>query len=327
LHLTIVEKDATLVGQTPARKIAIDIDPCIDGAVALALALFDPTLEVLAVTAVAGNVSAEQATRNVQAIIEQLDPPRWPRVGAAVEPDEAPAATLGFLYGADGLGNAGFQVAELHQRHPSEKVLTDTIRTTAEQLTLLTLGPLTNVARCLRRDPALIGQVGQLVIAGGTYAVPGDIMPTAEFNMYFDAPAAREVLRSRATKTIVPLDVLNKPVFDFGHLERLPEAEFRVGALLRKVLPFAFRSYRQQLGLEGVRLHDAVALLAVTHPELFTTQQAAVDVETAGELTSGQTVFDRRHVTQAAANADVATDVNVAGVIDAILTGLERAGG
>ena len=316
-----------MVGETPARKIAIDIDPCIDGAVALALALFDPTLEVLAVTAVAGNVSAEQATRNVQAIIEQLYPPRWPRVGAAVEPDAAPAETLRFLHGADGLGNAGFQVAELHQRHPSEKVLTETIRSAAEQLTVLTLGPLTNVARSIRRDPALVGQVGQLMISGGTYAVPGDVAPWAEFNMYFDPQAARDVLRCRATKTILPLDVLGKPVFDFGHLERLPDLETRVGRLLRKVLPFSFRSYRQQLGLEGVRLHDAVALLAVTHPELFTTQRSLIDVETSGELTSGCTVFDRRHVPHGPPNVDVAIDVNVSGVIDALLTGLERAAG
>lgn len=314
-----------MAGETPARKIAIDIDPCIDGAVALALALFDPSLEVLAVTAVAGNVSAEQATRNVQALIEQLDPPRWPRVGAAVEPDQAPAETMSFLTGADGLGNADFQVAELHQRHPSEKVLTETIRADAEQLTLLTLGPLTNVARCLRRDPALVGQIGQLVISGGTYAMPGDVAPAAEFNMYFDPQSARDVLKCRATKTVVPLDVLSKPVFDFGHLERMPDVETRVGRLLRKILPYSFRAYRQQLGLEGVRLHDAVALLAVTHPELFTTQRATVDVETAGELTAGMTVFDRRSLMQSTSNIDVAIDVNVSGVVDALLTGLERA--
>lgn len=313
-----------MAGESLARKILIDVDPGIDSAVALALALFDPTLEVVAVTAVAGNVSAEQATRNVQAIIEQLDPPRRPRVGAAIEPDMAPAENLSHLSGPDGLGGAEFRVAELHQRHPSEKVLAETIRTVGEQLTILTLGPLTNVGLCLRRDPAIVAQVGQFVVAGGTYAVPGNVTPAAEFNMYFDPAAARETLRSRATKTLLPLDVLSKPVFDYGLLERVPSAASNVGALLGKLLPFYFRSYRRH-GIEGVRLHDAVALLAVTHPELFATQHAAVDVETSGELTAGATVFDRRPEPQWNANCDVATDVNVAGVIDAIISGLERA--
>lgn len=312
-------------GETLVRKILIDVDPGIDSAVALALALFDPTLEVVAVTAVAGNVSAEQATRNVQAIIEQLDPPRRPRVGAAIEPETAPAGNMAFLSGSDGLGNAVFQVAELHQRHPSEKVLAESIRTSGEQLTILTLGPLTNVGLCLRRDPAIVGQVGQFVIAGGTYAVPGNVTPSAEFNMYFDPEAARETLRSRATKTILPLDVLSKPVFDYGLLERVPSAASNVGLLLSKLLPFYFRSHRRQLGIEGVRLHDAVALLGLTNPELFTTQRAAVDVETAGELTAGATIFDRRHEPQWSPNCDVAIDVNVAGVVDAIVSGLERA--
>ncbi|MCE9603842.1 MAG: nucleoside hydrolase [Planctomycetia bacterium] len=307
------------------RKIVIDVDPGIDSAVALALALFDPSLEVVAVTAVAGNVSAEQATRNVQAIIEHLDPPRRPRVGAAIEPDSAPAGNLAFLSGTDGLGNAEFPVAELHQRHPSEKVLAESIRASAEQLTILTLGPLTNLGFCLRRDPAIVGQIGQFVIAGGTYAAAGDVSPAAEFNMYFDPDAARETLRSRATKTIVPLDVLSKPVFDYGLLERMPDEESNVGRLLKKILPFYFRSHRRQLGIEGVRMQDVVALLALTHPQLFTTQRAAVDVETTGEITAGATIFDRRHEPQWSPNCDVAIDVNVAGVVDALMTGLERA--
>lgn len=312
-------------GENLVRKIVIDVDPGIDSAVALALALFDPSLEVVAVTAVAGNVSAEQATRNVQAIIEQLDPPRRPRVGAAIEPDSAPAGNLAYLSGSDGLGSAEFHVAELHQRHPSEKVLAESIRTSAEQLTILTLGPLTNVGMCLRRDPAIVGQIGQFLIAGGTYAVPGNVTPSAEFNMYFDPEAARDTLRSRATKTLLPLDVLSKPVFDYSLLERVPNTESNVGLLLSKVLPYYFRSHRRQLGIEGVRLHDAVAVLALTNPELFTTQRGAVDVETTGDITSGATVFDRRPDPQWSPNCDVAIDVNVAGVVDAIVSGLERA--
>jgi purine nucleosidase len=307
------------------RKVVLDVDPGIDTAVALASALFDPRLEVLAVTATAGNVSAEQATRAVQAIIEHLDPPRWPRIGAAVEPERAPAENLSFLSGPDGLGGAEFRIAELHQRHPSDKVLNDVVRSAPQEVTVVTMGPLTNLARCLRRDPTFASQLGQLVIGGGTYAVPGDVTPAAEFNFFFDPPSARDVLRCRATKTLVPLDATTKTVFDFGFLDRLPGDESRVGMLLRKLLPYFYRTHRQQLGLEGVMLPDATTLLALTQPELFTTKQAAVDVETAGEICSGATIFDRRNVPQWTANVEAALDVNPAGVLDALLTSLERA--
>src|SRR6185503_9138819 len=116
------------------RKVIIDCDPGIDDAVAMTMALFDPRLEVVAVTAVAGNVSAEQATHNVQAIIEQLDPPRLPRIGAASPPEFDLPHKGHEIYGADGLGNANFPCAELLSQRSSDKVIADEIRATPEGL-------------------------------------------------------------------------------------------------------------------------------------------------------------------------------------------------
>src|SRR5215213_10079806 len=127
------------------KKVILDVDPGIDDAVALTLALFDPSLEVVAVTAVGGNVGPDQATRNVQAIIEQLDPPRWPRIGVASSSDDGLPANSANIFGADGLGNSQFQVSELQHRHPSEKVICDEIRAAPEEITLIALGPLTNI--------------------------------------------------------------------------------------------------------------------------------------------------------------------------------------
>ena len=210
-----------------ARKVILDVDPGIDDAVAMTMALFDPRLEVVAVTAVAGNVPAEQATRNVQTIIEQLDPPRWPRVGAAVQPERTPLTDSRHIFGADGLGNAGFPVAELHHQHPSEKVITDEIRMAPEAVTIIALGPLTNIANAFRRDPSLADQVGQLLIMGGSVQGPGNITPAAEFNMYCDPAAAREVFRSRTTKTLIPLDVTNQVVMTYDLLDQLPAESTR----------------------------------------------------------------------------------------------------
>ncbi len=308
------------------KKLILDVDPGIEDAVALAIALFDPQLDVVAVTAVGGNVLPDQATRNVQAIIEQLDPPRWPRIGEASLPDEGLPANSTNLYGADGLGNAHFQVADLHHRHPSEKLICDEVRTAPDQVQIITLGPLTNVARALQREPSLAPQIGQLTMLGGTLHGPGDVTPAAEFNIYCDPPAARAVFRSATTKTLIPLDVTSQVVLTYDLLDQLPSESTRAGRFLRKILPFAFRSHRQVQGLEGIHLHDAVALVAALHPELFEIEMTAADVELQGELTTGATVFDRRRIPQWRPNLHVAIGLDVAAVTDCILRGLAAAG-
>ncbi len=309
-----------------AKKVLLDVDPGIDDAVALCLALFDAQLEVVAVTAVGGNVLPDQATRNVQAVIEQLDPPRWPRIGVASLPEMGLPTRNVQLHGADGLGNANFQVSPLQHRHPSEKVICDEVRAAPGSLTILALGPLTNIARAFTRDPELPAMVGQIVMMGGTLFGAGNITPAAEFNVYCDPESARAVFRSPATKTLVPWDVTSQVSFGFELLDQLPAETTRAGRFLRRVLPHLFRSYRQELGYESIRLNDAVALVAALHPELFSVELAAADVELSGELTTGATVFDRRRLREWRTNMAVATQVDVAAARDAILRGLATAG-
>ena len=309
-----------------AKKILLDVDPGIDDAVALCLALFDPQLEVVAVTAVGGNVGPEQATRNVQAVIEQLDPPRWPRIGVATMPEMGLPTRDVQLHGADGLGNANFQVSELQHRHPSEKVICDEIRAAPGELTIVALGPQTNLARAFARDPGVVELLGQIVMMGGTLRGAGNATPAAEFNVYCDPEAARAVFRSAATKTLVPIDVTSEVTFGYDLLDQLPDEDTRAGRFLRRVLPFLFRSYRQELGYESIRLNDATALAAALHPEWFDVELAAADVELSGELTTGATVFDRRRNRQWRTNLAVATKVDVAAARDYILRGISAAG-
>ena len=251
------------------RKVLLDVDPGIADALAMCLALNDPRLEVVAVTATGGNVAAEQATRNVQAIIEQIDPARWPRIGAA-DPLQ-PLRTDGReLFGTDGLCGADFRVAELHHRHPSVKIIADEIRSAPGELTIIAGGPLSNLATVFRREPDLATQVGHLIIVGGTLAGPGNVTAAAEFNIYCDAEAAQHVFRSPVTKTLLPLDVSATAELDIGLLDQLPDATTGVGRVLHATLPGAFRAYRQRLGREGIVVPEAVAVVAALHPELLT---------------------------------------------------------
>jgi len=310
-----------------AKKVILDVDPGIDDALALCLALFDPRLEVLAVTSVGGNCSPHQATRNIQAIVEQLDPPKWPRLGAGSPPDSGLPIDGRHLHGLDGLGGAHFDVAELHHMHPAEKVICDQVRDAGEgAVTIIALGPLTNIARAFQRDPELPSLVGQIIMMGGAVARPGNITPAAEFNMYCDPASARAVFRSLSTKTLIPLDVTNQVVLNYGLLNELPSESTRVGRFLRGILPPVFRAYRQEFGLEGIHVHDTVTLMAAIYPELFKTEEMAGDVEIAGELTTGMTVFDRRRLPDWRHNMEVAMDMETEAVIAAILRGMKEAG-
>ena len=307
------------------RKLIIDCDPGIDDAVALTLALFDPRVEVLAVTAVAGNVPAEQATANVQAVVGFLDPPRLPRLGAAAAEPLMPPRPAS-VHGPDGLGGLELPRVPLHGGHASEKVIWETIKAFPREVTILALGPLTNVSRVLQRDPGIAELIGALVICGGTAHAAGNATPVADTNFFCDPAAARHVVREPVTKTLVPLETTAQVVHDFDLLDRLPAEFTRAGRILRPMLAHAFRAQRQLLGSEGIRLHDVVALVAATNPELFEPETVVADVETAGELTAGMLVVDRRAGRQWRPNADLFVACDAAAVEDCILRGLAAAG-
>jgi inosine-uridine nucleoside N-ribohydrolase len=307
-----------------ARKVILDVDPGIDDAVALCLALCDPSLDVVAVTATGGIVSPDQSTINVQAIVEQLDPSRWPRLGTAST--EQLLRTDGpHLYGSNGLCGAHFAVARRHHQHMSVKVICDEVRSAPGEVTIVATGPLSNIAAALQQQPDLALLVGHLIILGGTIGAPGNVTAAAEFNMYCDAPAARAVFHSQITKTLIPMDVTSRVTMNLDLLEKIPNGDSPCGGLLRKLLPGAFRAYRQQLGMEGIHLHDAVAIVAALRPDLFTIERMHGDVETEGTLTYGATVFDRRRRPESQPNMDVAVDLDAAAVTDVIVRGLTQA--
>lgn len=308
------------------KKLIIDGDMGTDDAVALCYLLFDARVEVLAITASEGSVTAQQANSNLQTILAEIDPDRYPRMGMAAPSEHAPAINTTFLYGADGLGNVGWEAPTKQHLLPAEKVIIDFARQFPGEVTLVTLGPLTNVARALSRDPNLAGMLNRVVITGGTVSGIGNITPAAEFNFYFDPEAARTVFQSRLTKTLIPLDVTRQVTFGFDFLDELPSDATRIGFFLRQVLPYAYRAFRQQWGWESITLNDAVGALAILEPEIFTFTEMAGDVETEGELTRGATIFDRRMPAEWRPNLEVATAVRADAARQSIIDLLQIAG-
>lgn len=308
------------------RKIIIDCDPGIDDAVALCMALFDPRVEVLAVTATAGTIDADQATNNAIAIIDVLDPPKFPRVGKASAPTNAAVFDNSFLHGSDGLGGLGLQGTARQNQTASDKVIADLLRQHPGEISLVCLGPLTNLSLLCQRDPAVIPMIDQVFISGGSISSPGNASAVAEFNMFFDPLAAKEAFASATTKSMIPLDVTSNFTFGVELLEHLPDRNSRVGDFLHKIMPFAFRMAHNKLGREMIPLYDPTTLLAVMEPDLFTWEPMAADVETKGELTRGMTVFDMRLRPEWQCNLEVATDLNHSDAEMMLIRSLKYAG-
>ncbi|WP_153555458.1 nucleoside hydrolase [Roseimaritima sediminicola] len=309
-----------------STKVIIDCDPGIDDAVALAMALFDPRLDVLAITATAGSVDAQQATNNVQAIVAQLDPAKFPRIGRATPSDNAPVIDDRYLLGPDGLGDFLIQTTDRQHMHTSEKVIAELLRLYPDEITILCLGPLTNIARVFQRDATIANAVGKLLISGGAVQCNGNVTAAAEMNMFMDAPAAQAVFHSPTTKSVVPLDVTDSVTFGVDLLEKLPSKDGPVGGMLYQMLQYAFRISHQKLGREVIPLQDAMTVLAALEPNLFQWKEMPGDVETRGEITRGMTVFDRRDRADDRSNTEVAIGVERSEAKAQIVRGLRYAG-
>ena len=303
------------------KILVIDADPGIGDAVAIAVALADPRLDVVGLTAVGGCVSGLQAGRNLQALVDALDPPKRPRMGtsesSACRPPDDAAWPLALLNGPHGLGEWEPGTADLHHQRDSAKLLSELSRAYPHELLVLTLGPLTNIELTVERDPGFLDRLLGLYCLGGAIEVPGDVTPVAEYNIYANPASARAVLRSPASKTLVPLDVSRKTTLTFELLDRLTEnADHPTGRALRSLLSYALRSHHQHGGLESLWLPELTALAAITQPQLFQRSSLAVDVEVDGHVTRGMTVFDRRARPAWRPNLEVVSDVESQGLLD-----------
>jgi purine nucleosidase len=275
----------------------IDTDTASDDAVALIMALRSPQVRVLAITTVAGNVDVQQATRNALYTAE-LCGADVPVFMGAEKPMSRPHQSAHWFHGRDGLGDHGYPPPK---RAPEKQRATEAIISTIESnpgLVLVTLGPLTNIALALQRNPAVAAKISRCVIMGGAPCCEGNVTPAAEYNIWCDPEAARIVLRSglpvelvgwhlcRGEAALNPDNI--KHVLSFG----TPQARFALECNSR-----AQEAYLEQTGEHGISLPDPVAMAIALHPTIVTQQSDHyVDVETAGELTRGMTVVDRLNV-------------------------------
>ncbi|MET7333694.1 nucleoside hydrolase [Nonomuraea sp. NPDC005650] len=303
------------------KKVLIDCDPGIDDALALALAAGSPSLDVVGVTTVGGNVDLSLTTANALALREFLemgDVPVTPGSAGALL-GEAVRATR--VHGTTGLGGA---VLPTPQRGPSDghavDFIVDTLKAAPGEITLVAVGPLTNIALAVRREPRVVEWARELVIMGGSFT-RGNSNPAAEFNMLADPEAAAIVFGAGWTVRMLGLDVTLSAVVTSDVLDRMRP----LGKLAELLVPAA-QFYGVVTAEGGPAIHDACAVAYVLDPSLFTCVPAVVNVETAGLYTRGMTVTDFK-VSEQDANALVATSLDVKGFWDLVLGAYGRLAG
>ncbi len=309
-----------------AIPVVLDVDPGHDDAVASMLACGSPGLEVRAVTTVAGNVSLEKTTRNalrVLSLIRRRDIPVG--VGAAA-PLQRALQTAEDVHGESGLEGseipeADFEPDELEAVQLMEKVIEDS----AEPVTLIPTGPLTNVAAFLKERPDLKERVGRISLMGGSIGA-GNTTAAAEFNIYVDPEAARIVFESGVPITMSGLDVTHQATMSTEQLDRVRGFGL-LGGTLADLISFFARAYKKTFDFESPPIHDPVAVAAVLNPEVLTTRRMWVGVECAGELTRGETVCDVNGVSGEPPNAEVGVNLDREAFFDLLFAALGNLSG
>ncbi|RVV99792.1 nucleoside hydrolase [Mesobaculum littorinae] len=307
------------------RKIIIDTDPGQDDAVAILLALASPELEVLGITAVAGNVPLDLTARNARIVTELAGRPEVPVFAGCDRPLSRKLVTAEHVHGRTGLDGPVLPdpTVPLQDTHAVD-FLIETLRAEPEgSVTLCALGPLTNIAAAFARAPDIAPRIAEIVLMGGAYFEVGNITPAAEFNIYVDPEAAQAVFRAGVPLTVLPLDVTHKALVTTARNDAFRALGTPVGRAVAEMTDFFERFDKEKYGSNGAPLHDPCVTAYLLAPELFSGRHINVEIETVSDLTRGMTVADWWGVTDRPANATFIGDLDADGFF-ALLT--ERLG-
>ena len=297
------------------RKIIIDTDPGQDDAVAILLALASPEIDVLGITAVAGNVPLPLTEKNARIVCELAGRPDVRVFAGCDAPLARPLVTAEHVHGKTGLD--GPQMADptmpLQDQHAVDFIIQTLREEPSGTVTLVPVGPLTNIATAFQRAPDIIARVREIVLMGGAYFAVGNITPAAEFNIYVDPEAAKIVFAAGVPLVVMPLDVTHKALTTRARINAFRAMGTRVGDMVAAWTDFFVRFDMAKYGSEGAPLHDPCTIAYLIDPSLFSGRLINVEIETGSELTLGMTVADWWGVTDRPKNALFIGDIDAEG--------------
>jgi inosine-uridine nucleoside N-ribohydrolase len=272
-------------------RLILDTDPGLDDALALFLALASPEVQLEAITTVSGNVHVDLTTRNALTLLELAGRTDIPVARGCDRPLLRQPVFADYVHGQNGLGGVELPTPNLQPlaQHAVDLII-ERVMAAPREITLVPVGPLTNIALALRKEPRIADRVREVVIMGGALRVPGNVTPEAEFNIYADPHAAHIVFHAGWPIRLVSLDVTNKTLLQPEQVQALASNGSPVTRLIQQMVDNFLDTFGRPRGLTAFQMHDPLCLSAAFQPEMITWEPAYVDVELAGSLTLGETV-------------------------------------
>ncbi|MGA1474846.1 MAG: nucleoside hydrolase [Prochlorothrix sp.] len=306
------------------KPIIIDCDPGIDDAVALLMAMAIESLQIQAITTVAGNLPVDITQTNARALVDLAQRSDLKVYAGCPRPLLRSAIWASHVHGDNGLGGVTLPAPQLPLQ-PSHGVtaLIETLRQAPEPVTLATLGPLTNVAVALVQAPDITTKIQEIVIMGGAMRA-GNVTPSAEFNFYADPHGAHVVMPSGVHLTLIGLDVTHQVIATPPRIERIQALNNRASTVVAAMIGNYGASDQETLGLVGPPLHDPCVIAYLLQPDLFETKPGFVAIETASDLNLGRSVVDFQGLMDQPPNANVALSVDSVGFYELLLEALAK---
>lgn len=304
----------TAVPVSSPIPVIIDTDPGIDDAIALMLAFGSPEIDVLALTSVSGNVPLTYTTQNALNLLHAMGRTDIPVGQGAATPFLTPATdSAADVHGEDGMGGVVFETSpNSPDPRTAVELITDLVEQSDVPITLIALGPLTNVATLITARPDIAARLGKVIIMGGGARDLGNMTPAAEFNIWFDPEAAQKVFHSGLDLHMVGLDVTYSAVTHQEDWEPL-RGGGSLGAKVLELVDFYTKFHSEQYGTSATAQHDALAVASLIKPDLVKAQKLNVNVECVGTYTRGMTVTDVKRISNAEPNVEVALEVDASG--------------
>ena len=296
-----------------AQKIIIDTDPGQDDAVAILLALASPDeIEVLGITAVAGNVPLSLTERNARIVCELAGRPDIAVYAGCDRPLRRKLVTAEHVHGKTGLDGPELPEPKikLQEKHGVDFIIDTIMQEPGNSVSLCPLGPLTNIASAILKQPKIVSRIKQIVLMGGAYFEVGNITPTAEFNIFVDPDAAKIVFEAGIDMVAMPLDVTHKALVTEERNEAFRRLKSPVGIAVAEMTDFFERFDKEKYGSSGAPLHDPCVTAYLINPKIFSGKKINVEIETESELTLGMTVADWWGVTDRKANTFFVSDLD-----------------
>ena len=311
------------------RPIIIDCDPGQDDAVNILLALAAPDeLDVLGITAVAGNVPLAKTERNTRILCELAGKPDVKVFAGHDAPLERPLVTAEYVHGQEGIDGADVfePTVPLQEQHAVDFIIETLMNAEDDSITLVPTAPLTNIGAAFLKEPKIAPKIHEIVLMGGAFREGGNVTPSAEFNIYVDPHAAKVVFECGRPIVAMPLDVTHQVLGTPARVKAIGELGTKVARNVQGMLEFFNRYDVEKYGVEGGPLHDPCTVAYLLNPKLFQGKHVNVAVETESELTMGETVVDYWGVTDRPPNTEWIHTADADGFFDLLTDRLAQLG-